>query len=275
MKVRWNSEITIGSGKYSLGVFQSEQEAINAYRQAMECLRKSSSHPHSGLEGWQYDIPRSVFLPTERAAQQLPLKRIPNFLSSADIKAVRDLAASLPMMGGAANWGTKYLHWQSHFQQKLPNLYNRILRFVRRVDTKESWNLLRYSHEHDRLQVRCTEYHQVSPGGALTQYQHKDTGSLVTIDCLLTDTSEFTGGQFCVMQATGASASVSSPSAVGSDGDLDLWEWTNMEPQRFDKGDAIVFPSHKFHNITPLLSGRRAVLVMELWEGEERTCPHR
>ncbi len=27
--------------------------------------------------------------------------------------------------------------------------------------------------------------------------------------------------------------------------------------------------------VTPLLSGKRQVLVVELWQGEERDCPHR
>ena len=35
------------------------------------------------------------------------------------------------------------------------------------------------------------------------------------------------------------------------------------------------FVSHKPHFVAPVTSGERAVLIAELWEGEERTCPHR
>ena len=39
------------------------------------------------------------------------------------------------------------------------------------------------------------------PGGSLTESKHKDTGSLITIDLMLSDTSgpdpDFTGGELC------------------------------------------------------------------------------
>jgi hypothetical protein len=37
----------------------------------------------------------------------------------------------------------------------------------------------------------------------------------------------------------------------------------------------IVFPSHKYHTVVPVLSGRRRTLILEFWCGEERICPHR
>ena len=36
-----------------------------------------------------------------------------------------------------------------------------------------------------------------------------------------------------------------------------------------------LFLSHKYHNVLPIRSGKRHVLVMELWNGPEKTCPHR
>ena len=44
---------------------------------------------------------------------------------------------------------------------------------------------------------------------------------------------------------------------------------------RFEQGDVVIFPSHKYHNVLPVVRGRRRVLVAELWEGEPRTCAHR
>jgi len=45
--------------------------------------------------------------------------------------------------------------------------------------------------------------------------------------------------------------------------------------QRFEKGDAIVFLSHKLHSVTPIKSGTRCVLVLEFWEGSECIGSHR
>ena len=41
------------------------------------------------------------------------------------------------------------------------------------------------------------------------------------------------------------------------------------------RGDAVAFVSHKYHCVTPVLSGERKVCVCEIWAGEERVCPHR
>jgi hypothetical protein len=49
----------------------------------------------------------------------------------------------------------------------------------------------------------------------------------------------------------------------------------NPSEHVFGKGDAIFFVSHKFHNILPVTSGKRIVLVAELWEGAEKESPHR
>ena len=44
---------------------------------------------------------------------------------------------------------------------------------------------------------------------------------------------------------------------------------------QFLQGDAMVFCSHKYHGVTPVIRGTRRVCVLEFWTGEERTCPHR
>jgi predicted 2-oxoglutarate/Fe(II)-dependent dioxygenase YbiX len=48
-----------------------------------------------------------------------------------------------------------------------------------------------------------------------------------------------------------------------------------METQTFKCGDAVVFPSRKYHCVQPVTGGIRRVLIMELWYGEERDCGHR
>jgi hypothetical protein len=42
-----------------------------------------------------------------------------------------------------------------------------------------------------------------------------------------------------------------------------------------NKGDAVVFVSHKQHNVQAVTQGVRHVLVVELWEGIARKCGHR
>ena len=37
----------------------------------------------------------------------------------------------------------------------------------------------------------------------------------------------------------------------------------------------VLFVSHKEHNVKPVTRGRRRVLVLELWQGDACSCPHR
>ena len=69
---------------------------------------------------------------------------------------------------------------------------------------------------------------------------------------MLSSTREFEGGAFQTYEADGS-----------------------MKSHPYEQGDAIVFPSHKYHSVAPILSGRRSVLITELWQGPERSCAHR
>ena len=64
--------------------------------------------------------------------------------------------------------------------------------------------------------------------------EHLDYGSLITIDFMLSDTSEFEGGQFHTLEPDG-----------------------QLQPHTFERGDAIIFLSHKYHCVTPVTAGRR------------------
>ncbi|CAE7168337.1 for [Symbiodinium pilosum] len=63
---------------------------------------------------------------------------------------------------------------------------------------------------------------------------------------------DFQGGDFCTLESDG-----------------------KLQRHAFQKGDALVFLSHKAHCVEPVTEGLRQTLVMELWEGEERSCNHR
>ena len=78
---------------------------------------------------------------------------------------------------------------------------------------------------------------------------HYDTGSCVTIDIMLQ--APISGGHFQTLE----------------DG------VTKVHP--FEVGDALIFPSHKYHSVQKVETGTRQVLILEYWVGEERFCSHR
>ena len=49
----------------------------------------------------------------------------------------------------------------------------------------------------------------------------------------------------------------------------------NMKSYTFKKGDAIIFPSYKFHSVAPVTGGCRRTLILELWRGDTKHCDHR
>jgi len=103
-----------------------------------------------------------------------------------------------------------------------------------------------------QLSFRCAEYHQVLPAGGLPIKEHYDAGSLITLDLMLSETGDFAGGVFATLEADG-----------------------ELKEHAFERGDLIVFASHKYHCVSPVSRGLRRVLVAEIWEGVERRCPGR
>lgn len=83
------------------------------------------------------------------------------------------------------------------------------------------------------------------------------------------------------MQALEPTRALSSSRLVSSGlvSDESIWvaHYSYLLPRDLESHlrSALVFVSHKFHCVTPVTAGRRHVLVMELWEGEERECAHR
>ena len=263
-----------------------------------------------------------LHLPLSVDAQKTNVVHVKNFLSPAEIDSLHELHDELkPLLGTAGrtsgnqaaayragSWETTYLSTDGHFARARPELRERFLRTARAVDSKH-WRLLERATE--PVVPRCVEYHTVEPGGSLPYPTHYDAGSLVTVDVMLSDTSEFEGGQFATLEADGS-----------------------MKRYDFERGDALFFVSHKYHwyahrstaharwspleanswaararlvnssghvcatkrsslterthrisfscsclrrarSVSPVTAGRRNVLVVELWEGEERECAHR
>jgi hypothetical protein len=160
-----------------------------------------------------------------------------------------------------APWETVYLHTDHSFQRVCQSLATKLVALAHRVDAAQGWGLLSapapatmdgVSDAAAPARLRVVELHSVTAGGGLADPTHFE-GSLVTCDIMLARPGvDFTGGQLCTPEADGSCTA-----------------------HTFERGDALVFVSHKRHFVAPVTSGCRRVLVAELWGGLERACAHR
>ena len=131
------------------------------------------------------------------------------------------------------------------------------------ADRMEGWGLLHA----EKCSVRCIEFHEYDASRAdpncsmrgragittgAASPTHFDSGSLVTLDLMLSPATAFDGGAFTTPEADGTTT-----------------------VHDFQRGTAVVFVAHKYHHVLPMTRGLREVLVIELWSGPERHCPHR
>ena len=217
------------------------------------------------------------------AAQLTRARHCPASLTAAEVAAVLGAGRRVRQAGGATlrrvvdagEFRTSYLHAASDVLIG-PEAAAALRKLVRRMeaeDTAAGWGLLSDRMGHA---VRCIEYHEqqldgrdvggggggearggggkaggaVSTGAASTS--HYDAGSLVTIDVMLSQCGAFEGGELMTPEADGA-----------------------LTRHPLASGDALCFVSHKFHYCSPVTRGTREVLVIELWRGPARSCPHR
>lgn len=148
-------------------------------------------------------------------------------------------------------WRTTYLSTDHVFQEAYPHLVDQLKDLALKADSTQGWNIL--GRDKNDMRVRVVEIHRVGEHGALPHEDHCDMGSLVTVDCMLSEPEiDFNGGAFCTLEADG-----------------------KLEKHKFEFGDVVVFPSHKKHCVQPVTGGERTVMIVEFWRGEERDCAHR
>jgi len=230
-------------------------------------LHKRLKEQQTHWERWsEFQICRGLGLMTPEQAQHTQCVHLEKLLSASEIADLLNFSRSfwsahvaghgphdaerqLQLRG--VQWRTAYLHTGNLFAQRFPALQRKLRRAILEIDAVH-WQVLN-GRECSRLNFRTVEYHEYGPAGSLTASRHYDAGSLVTLDVMLSEPgTDFKGGELAMPQSDGSNKLIS-----------------------LGKGDAAVFLSHKYHNVLPVLEGERAVLVVELWDGPQRTCPHR
>lgn len=191
---------------------------------------------------------------------QTSVVRRKQFLSLEEIDKVK--AASVQLGKDVKKWDTIYLQVGGHFQREEPELYAKICDLVAESD-EENWGLLSGCDKELGAGVnpRTIEFHEYGLDARRVCGTHGDTGSLITVDIMLSHTSAFEGGEFQTVAA-------SSSDAGGKARDV-------TTTHEFEQGDAMVFVSHKRHLVCTVTSGTRCVLVLEFWEGSACTGSHR
>jgi len=134
-----------------------------------------------------------------------------------------------------------HLHRGGRAAAAFPALLDRVLNRMRAVD-REHWRLLQYRD----VGVRSVEYHAYGPGGSVSDPEHRDSGSLVTLSALLSVPGAYEGGRLRFPEAQGSPSGDLAPS--------------------LGQGDAVVFVSERRHNVDTVTSGERRALVVELWD---------
>lgn len=172
-------------------------------------------------------------LVSEVDAQQTQVVRLPGFLNVAEQQELHKAAARVHAEAGAhfglaeGNWRTTFFN--QRLPALLPDLWERLVLAMRRADA-EHWQVL--DEQREMLSLRSAEYHVILPTGGLPIEKHLDYGSLITIDLMLSSTSDFEGGRFQTLEADGHS-----------------------QEHTFERGDALIFLSHKYHCVSPGVQG--------------------
>ena len=213
----------------------------------------------------------SARLRSRAVASLARVVHVPNFLSKDDIALVRRLERAHhnrlgPPPPARRGWHSTYLSAGGLLRAAAPELHRRLGELRYQVDVTPFLPQPQPSSEPlpsagplpsasaqqllSGLEARCVELHEGRAGGSLDDPRHFYNGSVVTVDVMLDD--GFTGGALCTLEADGS-----------------------MLAHDFAAGDALVFPSYKYHSVTRITGGVRRTLVIEYWRGDENRCNHR
>jgi hypothetical protein len=201
-------------------------------------------------------------------ASQSNVVRHEGFFSLEEIAQVEALTRRVKAIRPVPQWDTVYLHCDHAFQHELPALYEKIQNLVSRTD-RANWGILaaleKRMGDGDGVNARCVEFHEYGSNARKICGPHIDTGSLFTVDIMLSETTDFEGGDF----------TTDSLIATADKKNDTKQACRHNQIQEFEQGDAIIFVSHKNHSVSNIQSGTRRVLVLEFWEGSACQGSHR
>jgi hypothetical protein len=138
---------------------------------------------------------------------------------------------------------------QYTLQRNAPSVVGKMVAFAERAWSESGWSqpggpLESLQNGIAGLSIRVIELWEYEVGGGLIDNYHYDVDSVITIVALLSEAGDYDGGEFRTFEAD-----------------------DNHKVYPMDRGDAICFVSHKYHNITAITRGQRKSLVVELWQG--------
>jgi hypothetical protein len=222
-------------------------------------------------------------LPDLDWARQEPVAKLRGLLNPEQIEFVHNAAKRIAPMAGPARygdevwaarqhlpacWETMYLHTGGWWERECADLASYLLEAIEAADKAQGWNLLTKAKENGLpIHWRTVEYHErLAPDPGLMDEGHVDGGSLLTLDIMLSDPeTDFEGGTFFTKQLKEGAVD------EGENGE----NVEDVEHTDWNRGDGMLFISHKEHNVRPLTHGKRNVMVLELWQGDPASCPHR
>ena len=178
------------------------------------------------------------------------------------VKCVREILPDhfedRPFDLGASKYGggNNVTYIGGFFEAVLPELTSRILDVATAAASHAGW----YPHPR-HLGFRCVELLEYYTGGELLM--HVDSDSIYTMVLMLADPSDFTGGRFEIKYRPW-------PSSVQLD-KADALKIQKITPAVAspDRLGGILFDSNADHGVTPILTGKRTVLAIELWAFED------
>lgn len=228
----------------------------------------------------------SALLPSADAAQQLSAVRAPKFLSNEEVELIIQFEEEHKLELGHTRrdgsgqrkldspWATSYLHTNFAAQEgKIGPIVNKLVKKALEISKAEKWEFISEQNR-SLIGIRVIEMHKVYAGGSLAHIRHCDNGSIVTIDVMLAEDSDYSGGEFTTLEYKPGHIS---SNKISSNSKLLGIRCPDevLTCHTFQRGDMMVFPSHKYHCVQPVVRGCRKVMVMELWYGEDRSCAHR
>lgn len=202
-------------------------------------------------------VPNYIDMEQARKSHVFISRNVLNNQDILDLFKVRDYVESQEVLTGELN-NTQNVgreHKRCIFLNKgedaiykqAPSILAKLLRFALEARSRsDSWvsPLQNVGTGLSSCSIRVVEFWEYNVGGSLLNEWHYDGGSIFTIVVVLGD--QFEGGRFRTHE---------------------LPDGTHVE-HALGTGDAVCFLSHKYHNVTPVSSGTRFSLVIELWEGK-------